>query len=88
MSLSVSIFGCPELNACSCQVSVGQNTGLNERLVDEWVIDIGKLGCRALPLSKSNHTRSYYANSQCLLYFLVLDISLSGGVKPKKIDTR
>lgn len=55
----------PELNACSCQVSVGQNTGLNERLVDEWVIDIGKLGCTALPLSESNHTRSY-ANKQSM----------------------
>lgn len=65
MRMSVLIVESPELNACSCQVSVGQNTGLNERLVDEWVIDIGKLGCTALPLSESNHTRSY-ANKQSM----------------------
>lgn len=33
------------------EVSVGQNTGLNERLVDEWVIDIGNVNCLELMAS-------------------------------------
>ena len=45
-TVSVSIFpSCLSIYP-TCQVPVGQNTGLNEGLVDDWVVDIGLLGRR------------------------------------------